>query len=1204
MVPTLSIGPFELAEKIGEGGMGVVYRGIHRRTGVDVAIKTISPNRHGESTGDRFQSEVQSHAALVHPHVVYLFDYGAIPERVARQIGMNRPIGDEHFVAMEFADRGTLRDGVDIGDWPTLRSVLVQILDGLAYSHARGVIHRDLKPDNLLVFDADGDIQIKLADFGLAHAIYRTRNIDADALESMSGTPYYMAPEQARGNWRKFGPWTDLYALGCIAWELACGRRPFEGPHLPALLLKHAGGQRPPLEPRFPVPDELEEWIHRAMAVDPSARFQRAADAAYALPSADGFDTRNSTVPGDELSEVETRIYRPDSGVDSRRPTRRNTEFVPTLQPTRQLTWSDEPPRVQPADSTSRHIDGDPAPVVADWHTDLAEQLPLPLVDTGLGLFELRETPFVDRDRERDAIWQQLVRTADDDTPRLVAVAGPSGVGKSRIAEWICTRAHELGAATLFRALHTRESQGVGEGLEGMIRYAFRGWKIDRAELYRHLLEQLPPLSNDDRFRELDARALTELVFPTGDEDDVQGPTYRFSSAPEKYSFVARLFHRFGRRRPVIVWLDDAQWNDDALGLAEFLLDDTDRQNPVLILMTLRSDVLAEHPAVDERIASLVEHDRARRLDVTSLSADDHRKFIDRMLRLDERLADTVAERTEGNPLFASQLLGDWIERDWLIAGDDGFRLADSVEPDLPDDVHQLWTTRLRRLVDSVAVVSEQTAQSGIECAAALGREVNQREWIAACDFDRESARTLREHLVERGLAKRTDDGFSFAHGLLVDSIAENARRRQTWKDHHLNCARMLRRIYPNRPEQIARRRADHLMEAGALEEALQPLFVEQRRLKKLGKTRARRRCLQTRSDLMDRLGLSDTDIRRIENEIDRVRCEVTAGELEQSLLDRLRDLEAAIDGAKYPVVNARALRYLGTCHRLRNELPDARKAYDRALKLVTIDDDPIEWCEVVLSYGFTEYWNRNYDRAAALFERVQEHFDVIDNPYLRMRCELDLILVEIDSGRSDRPVEQLTQLLERLREHGFGGSEMSCLGQLGELARFDGDVETARRSYRQVYELSLQLHWYEDAQAALLNLAQTELMAGRIRAAQARLTEFNRLAASDTRQIYNRLLNFLKLAIAAGDGQWDEFDRRIDRIDDQWPDDVPLWRDYPWLTAIAAGFADDTGKSARADRARRIAARLYRRYGDDDEARRLESSGEADHTDETAGRG
>ncbi|MCA9580050.1 MAG: protein kinase, partial [Myxococcales bacterium] len=171
-------------------------------------------------------------------------------------------------------------------DWPALSQMLGGLLAALAHAHAHGVIHCDIKPANVLLSEGTGGaVAIKVTDFGFAHALVGRLADDPQAGPISAGTPAYMPPEQLCGRARELGPWTDLYALGCMVWELCCGRLPFAGGSLPEICEGHLYRPPPAFEPRIAVPDGLEGWLRRLLAKPIGERFAFAADAAHALRS-------------------------------------------------------------------------------------------------------------------------------------------------------------------------------------------------------------------------------------------------------------------------------------------------------------------------------------------------------------------------------------------------------------------------------------------------------------------------------------------------------------------------------------------------------------------------------------------------------------------------------------------------------------------------------------------------------------------------------------------------------------------------------------------------------------------------------------------------------------------------------------------------------------------------------------------------------
>ena len=507
MNDTLQLGPFQFGERIGAGGMGAVYRARHVGTDVDVALKVL-PHGGDEAARRRFHREVQAQAELTHSGIVYLFEYGTVdPEVAARSDDL---VAESPYVAMELAETGTLQDQRPLQDWRQLRDVLLQVLDALAFAHARDVIHRDLKPENVLVFkDAwsagQSTMNVKLADFGLAHPFEDERERDLESLRSAAGTPFYMPPEQARGDWRAYGPWTDLYSIGCIAWELVCGHPPFASDNPLAVIVEHEEAERPPLEPQFRVPASLEAWIHRAMAPRPEARFRRAADAARALPplsdsppDAERASTDSKWPPANPDHELTNQALAPTITPVLPDTVPFDSKETPTSEPTRsnadvgEGNLGDDPTAER---STLRSIGTEspgPDSLPSTWRTDATGEAPPPLVGTGLGLFGLREVPFVDRNAHRDTLWESLRTVVENRESRVLLLAGEAGTGKSRLADWIATRAHEVGAAHLLKAVHAPGGGGRAEGLPGMVRRAFHTWQLSRGETYQRLCHELP----------------------------------------------------------------------------------------------------------------------------------------------------------------------------------------------------------------------------------------------------------------------------------------------------------------------------------------------------------------------------------------------------------------------------------------------------------------------------------------------------------------------------------------------------------------------------------------------------------------------------------------------------------------------------------------------------------------------------------------
>lgn len=250
------IGPFELSDRIGVGGMGIVYRAVYTKTGTPVAIKILSPDLSSEEALQRrFEREISILKKLRHPHIVRYYGGG--------KVGMQR------FYAMELVNGGSLEKYLKEKkrlDWEEAVQYAMQIAQALEHAHIAGVIHRDLKPANLLL---TRDRSLKLTDFGIA------RDTTATALTAAGrtvGTYAYMAPEQIRGK-PPVDKKTDLYALGCVLFEMLTGETPFASENQGEMLMMHLKEEPPRVTSLAPnVPIWLEELIFDLLEKDPDKR--------------------------------------------------------------------------------------------------------------------------------------------------------------------------------------------------------------------------------------------------------------------------------------------------------------------------------------------------------------------------------------------------------------------------------------------------------------------------------------------------------------------------------------------------------------------------------------------------------------------------------------------------------------------------------------------------------------------------------------------------------------------------------------------------------------------------------------------------------------------------------------------------------------------------------------------------------------------
>ncbi len=261
---------YELGERLGSGGMSSVYKATDRVLERTVAVKVLAEHlSDDEKFVARFRREALAVAKLIHPNIVQVYDTGVDAHR--------------HYIVMEYVEGKSgaqlLQRKGAIGAGPTV-DIGVQACAGLEYAHRQGIIHRDVKPGNLMVIGgpagnsvgATDEMSVKLADFGIARATEQTR---ITQVGSVVGTAAYLAPEQARGE--EATPAADVYALGVVLYQLLTGRLPYEGGSLAELAIRRENERPlPPTSYDGEIPEALSTAVLKALESDPRQRYSSA----------------------------------------------------------------------------------------------------------------------------------------------------------------------------------------------------------------------------------------------------------------------------------------------------------------------------------------------------------------------------------------------------------------------------------------------------------------------------------------------------------------------------------------------------------------------------------------------------------------------------------------------------------------------------------------------------------------------------------------------------------------------------------------------------------------------------------------------------------------------------------------------------------------------------------------------------------------
>lgn len=1068
-MPPLRLSEYELGPAWGRGASGIVFRAVHEPTGVQCAVKVLHAKRALDPETQRsFQRELRAAAGLRHPHIIRIHDHGVVdPAAAAASAGVLA--AGSPFVVLDAFPGGDLDRWRGRLPWGVLRGFVRDVLAGLAHAHARGVLHRDLKPSNLLL-DRPADeprARVALADFGIARVL--DPGGAATNEEDYLGTPKYSPPEQMFGLPVDQGPWTDLYALGCTVWALACKRAPYGGRSMAAVVAAHDRGELPAFEPLVSMPIGVEAWLQRALRRDIDERFATAAEATAAWLALD-------SAP------------------------------LPTL-----------------------HSNEATTPLVVSTR-----------------MFGRREPAVVGRVAEQTALTEALERVTRNGCPEAVLLRGGAGTGKSRLAQWICRQAEVHGSARVLTVRHSRQA-GPGHGFGPALGRLFRtqGREPDAA---RHRLRA----------------ALTKLELTDEAEVGLTMETLRPGSlippprGSERRAVLRAVLAALAEAKPLVIWLDDLHFAPQAAGVISKLPPDA----PILLVATLRDDLLRAGRAVSNCLSVLADRVPTTQLPVGALDDGAARRLIEEILFVRGDLAERIAERAGGNPLFATQLVSDLVARGALLASRDGYVATPLAEGRLPADLRRLWLDR----ADNALAGRSPTWRHGLELAAALGDSVDLREWAAACEAAGiEMPVFVVDALVETGLAVPTPDGFAFAHSLAREAVEERARDEGRWP---ALCSAAGDALLSGSPPQH-RRAARLLLEAHRPKDALTLCMDGADLAARAGEHEAADDLLELGAACLDRLQAGPEDPRQLALVLLRAEC-VRLRSRFADARQVVEGLPARADAAGQSLLAARARHLLGVLMRMTGEPLAAERPLEVAIAAFSELDAPVEHADALLSLAQLAQQLEGSDAVLPLLDRAQQLLPpppaarAVRRRLLRLQCRaleesdpagsLAALMEAIALSREDLELHAEARLQMHLahanRLRGNHKESLAAARRMLELARragHAGDIGDARSTLGDVLAAANRFDeaegWYQRSivqcrksgtpwiAVPLANLGRMRLIQGRFDEAQALLVESHHWFTEINTPPAVNLAAALLVRAEVGRGDWASAGSRTDEL-------------------------------------------------------------------------
>jgi len=934
-----------------------------------------------------FYEEARALAGLDHPAIVRARDYGVLSDGAPYLVMDVVPGRSLHEWIYRARTEGLLPFNVV---WATVD----QVLSGLAHAHARGIIHGDLKPSNVLLHRPPGNEPARayVLDLGLAwltrdlvdHRLDGSREV-APTVRYGAGTPGWMAPEQIRMATPHIGSATDLYPLGCLVYTLMVGEEPYDGSN-DELLDQHKNAPIPDFDPPDDTPKDVVTFVKRLMAKWPWNRFAFAADA-----------------------RREWHRFRPQGS-------------YPSIAP---------PPAISSAPGSSRARGKNPSDIASGMPTP--QEAPEVAVSTP-GLLGVRPSPLVGRQEQRTMLAELAHDLASGESAahHLVLLSGVAGVGKSKLAEWLCQDVHEHGLMIPLRARYRKIAAPL-DGVVGALVQHYRVEKVKRTTIEKVLMNLWRVRQDDDEGLTWVAGAAAWLNRQKGD-DDALGPTKKrfVLDRPElRWLVIRKTLERTANGRPLLLWLDDLHRApaDTFQQLARLKRDL--KHVPILLLPTMRNEDVANDPTARARIELLVEEFGGRRVEIEPMNLKETRKLLRQTLPLSDRALEVASSRAKGNPLFALQLLHSWAMRGDLRQQQDGnYSVEDDSMTKPASTTAELWEERIKAL--------PRELQPAAMAASALGGDIRRDVLRAQLgELGLEAGRAISALKRAQLLLPAGTDRLRWTHALLQEHLLGKLYQQDNARQVFLAAANALSHHPVATSGRIVRHRVTNLIRAGQLEAAAELLHSY----------------VATSWGQVRDAAVTLRDLQLLDNKLSGVhlahhlRWRAEASRHAGSLEEARRQAEIARRTFRdhgEEMQEAQCLRLLGHIASDLGASAQGRRLVTRALTLFRRHANVVgqAQCEVLL--GEIDYLVGEHQRALDVLNQAAVKFSQVKDVLGRAQCLILQGFIEQSGGSPTRAREMLVVARADLERIGYRLGVAQCDLALAHADHREGDFARA----------------------------------------------------------------------------------------------------------------------------------------------------------------